>query len=68
MISAIFTSVGSVITGFTTALISAFGGIGDAIYSGESLTTLGLLLMLGLGMGLVYWAFRVIRGLVKTRG
>ena len=72
MISVIFTAVSSAITGFSSALASAVSGV-TAMFATESsgtytLTMLGSLLCIGLGIGLVYWAFRTIRSLVKARG
>ena len=71
IISDIFTAVGQAITSFTTNLSSAVNGITSMFYtSGENggLTFLGLLLCIALGVGLVYWAFRLIKGLIKHRG
>lgn len=71
IISDIFTAVGQAITAFTTNLSSAVSGITSMFYtSGENggLTFLGLLLCIALGVGLVYWAFRLIKSLIKHRG
>lgn len=71
IISDIFTSVGQAITGFSTALASSVSSVTSMFYTtGENggLTFLGVLLCVAMGVGLVYWAFRVIRGLIRNRG
>lgn len=69
MINAIFTAVGQAITGFTTQLGSAVSGINSMFYDAtDGLTLLGSLLCLAMGIGLVYWAFRLIKSLIKTKG
>lgn len=69
VISAIFNAVGQAISGFSTALASSVTSVTAMFYdSTNGLTFLGVLLCITLGIGLVYWAFRVIRNLVKARG
>lgn len=71
IISDIFNSVGQAITGFSTALASSVQSVTSMFYTtGENggLTFLGILLCVAMGVGLVYWAFRVIRGLIRNRG
>lgn len=66
MISAIFQEVGSAVTAFTTALSNAVSGVTSMFYDATNgLTTLGSLLLIAVGVGLVYWAFRLIKGLVR---
>lgn len=66
MISAIFQEVGSAVTAFTTALSNAVSGVTSMFYDAtDGLTTLGSLLLIAVGVGLVYWAFRLIKGLVR---
>lgn len=71
MVSAIFSTIGDAITGFTTALSSAVGSITEMFYvaSGDNagLTVLGVLALIGVGVGMVYWAFRLIRRLISQR-
>lgn len=71
MVSAIFTTIGEAITGFTTALSSAVGSITEMFYasSGDNagLTVLGILSLVAVGVGLVFWAFRLIRRLISQR-
>lgn len=72
MISAIFETIGQAITGFVSALSSALSGIADLIWvegtSGAAghFTVVGVLMLVALGVGVVYGAFRLIRGLTKS--
>lgn len=68
MIADIFTEVGSAITAFAQALASGVSSVTSMFYTtGENggLTTLGSLLLIAVGVGIVYWAFNLIRGLIK---
>lgn len=71
MISAIFEAVTQAVQAFAGSLSSAVTAITNMFYvaSGDNagLTTLGNLLLIGVGVGLVYWVFRLIRGLISTR-
>lgn len=71
VITAIFGAVGQAITSFSTALASGVNSITSIFYTtGENagLTFLGVLLCIAMGVGLVYWAFRLIKNLVRQRG
>lgn len=70
MISDIFGIVGQAITNFATSLGSAVTSIAAMFYdptansgAGE-ITFLGTLALVGVGVGVVYWAFRLIKGLI----
>lgn len=66
MISQFWNAIMEVITGFTSALIGAFSNITELFYNEESgFTVIGQLLLIGLGMGIVYFAFRFIRALIR---
>lgn len=69
MISAIFGAVGDAIAGFATSVGSAITSVASMFVTESSgtysLTTLGTLLLIAVGAGLVFWAFRLIKGLVK---
>ncbi len=65
IVTEIISAVGAWITGI-------FGWVGDAItgvttifYDGESLTIVGVLLLFGLGMTLVFFAINFIKGLIR---
>jgi len=69
MINAIFGAVTDAITAFAscvgdsvTSVTSMFITESSGTYS---LTVLGTLLLIAVGVGLVFWAFRLIKGLVK---
>lgn len=75
VITQIFSAVGDAITGFSGALSNAITSITGMFYTAPSgsnttgsLTFLGVLLCIALGMGLVYFGFRLIRGLIARRG
>lgn len=73
MVSAIFTELTAIAQAFITFLVSMFNGVASLIYTpGEgnaagSLTTLGTLLLIALGTGLVMWGFYFIRSLIRVR-
>lgn len=65
MVAKIFETITSVITQFVNSLSSALNGVIDIFYVEETgLTVLGTLLLISLGMGIVYWGFRLIRNLI----
>ena len=70
IITIIFNSVGSAITAFSGSLSSAVTSITAMFYNAEggALTFLGVLLTIAMGTGLVYWGFKLIKGLIKHRG
>lgn len=68
IISDIFTAVGQAVQGFSTALSSAVTSVTSMFYTtGENggLTVLGTLLVIAIGCGLVYFGFRLIKGLIR---
>ena len=68
LITVMFEVVVSVITNFITALTSSLNGIVSLFYvSDTGFTFLGILILIAVGVGLVYWAFRLIRGLIAQR-
>jgi len=69
MINAIFGAVSDAITQFANCVGSAVSSV-TSMFVTESggtytLTVLGTLLLIAVGAGLVFWAFRLIKGLVK---
>lgn len=67
MINDIFGAIGDSVTAFSTALSSSVSSITSMFYTtGENggLTVLGTLVLITVGVGLVYWAFRLIKGLL----
>lgn len=67
LVSDIFEVIADAITNFATALGSAITSVTSMFYTtGENagLTFLGTLILIVVGVGLVYWAFRLIKGLL----
>lgn len=68
MISDIFQAVSDAVTAFASALASSITSVTSMFYTtGENggLTVLGTLILIVVGVGLVYWAFRLIKGLLR---
>lgn len=69
MINAIFGAVGDAITGFAQCVASGVTSVASMFVTESSgtysLTMLGTLLLIAVGAGLVFWAFRLIKGLIK---
>lgn len=68
-LSAIWEVIVGAITEFTTALGSALQGITSLFITtsegGVEMTFLGVLLLIAAGVGIVYFVFNLIRGLVR---
>jgi len=65
MIAAFFASLGTIVTGFLSVLGDAVEGVTVYIWNGTALTTFGTFLLIGFGVGLVYWAFALVKGIVR---
>ena len=72
-VSEIFETLGGIVSSFVTMLVSLFDSVVDIFYTpgtdggaGE-LTIVGVLMLIGLGTGLVIWAFSYIRRLIRVR-
>lgn len=71
LIQQIFATIGQAITSFTTALTNAVQGVSGLFYTpgteggAGQMTFLGVLLLIGAGVGLVYFAVRWIAKLVR---
>lgn len=65
MVSTIFEVISQAISNFVACLISAVSGLVPIVYDSAttSMTFVGTLLLIAVGMGIVYWVFRMIRGL-----
>lgn len=74
MISALFTEIGNVITSFAGVIGNGFSSIialfwDSTLNTGAGgLTTLGILSLVPMGLGLVWFAYKVIRNLFHARG
>lgn len=72
MIATIFEEIAAAITAMLSALTNAISGVTELFYVAPSgtdttghMTFLGVLLLIAVGVGIVYWAFNLIRGLVR---
>ncbi len=74
MVDQIFSVLGSIAQGFASLLVDLFGAVVSIFYTAPtgsetvgSLTVVGTLALIGIGTGLVIWAFRFIRSLIRVR-
>lgn len=77
MVEQIFETLGQIATGFANLLVSLFESVVSIFYVPASgtgsdavaahLTIVGILMLVGLGTGLVIWAFKYIRSLIRVR-
>lgn len=69
MINVIFGAVTDAITAFAGAISSAVTSVAGMFVTESSgtysLTMLGTLSLIAVGAGLVFWGFRLIKGLIK---
>lgn len=65
MVADIFGVIGDTVTSFVSTLVSGVNGLIPLIYdtTNNSMTFVGTLLLVAVGMGIVYWIFRLLRGL-----
>lgn len=68
MVADLFTEILAVVTNLCNTLAAAISSVSDMIYvpaSGDvaaHLSFLGVLLIMTVGFGIVFWVFRLIRG------
>ena len=74
MVTQIFSVLGEIASGFASLLVDLFGAVVSIFYTAPtgsettgSLTVVGILMLIGLGTGLVIWAFKYIRSLIRVR-
>jgi len=71
MIAAIFEAIGDIVTAFLAVLGDGVSGVTTMIWDptlntgAGGLTIFGTFLLIGFGVGIVYWAFGLVRGLVR---
>lgn len=67
MVSEIFGTIGDVITNLIANLTSALNGVTALFWNAtdNKLTILGILSVIAVGAGVVYFVFRLIRGLLS---
>ena len=75
MVEQIFTTLGNIATAFANLVVDLFNAVVSIFYTapaqGESgtgtLTIVGILALIGVGTGLVIWAFNFVRRLIRIR-
>jgi len=65
LVTEIFDQAGDAVTGFTGVLNDGVGGVTQLFWANGNLTVLGTLLVIGIGVGVVYFGFRLIRNLIR---
>ena len=66
MVSAIFDTIAEVLTEYVSAITNVFEGVINIFYKSETgLTLMGTLLLIGIGVGIVVWAFNLVKGLIR---
>ncbi len=64
LVTAVFDGAGDAVTGFTGVLNDGMTGVSSLFWNGTSLTMLGTLLVASIGIGVVYFGFRLIKSLL----
>lgn len=74
MVSQIFSVLGEIASGFASLIVDLFGAVVSIFYTAPaegattgSLTIVGTLALIGVGTGLVIWAFNFVRRLIRIR-
>jgi hypothetical protein len=69
MIAEIFDAIATVVAEYTTVLLSVFEGLVGIFYDDAttSLTLLGTLALIAVGVGIVAWAFGLVKSLFRMR-
>jgi hypothetical protein len=63
MVANVFNVISSTITSFVSALSSGITAVTGILYDDtDGFTLLGTLLLMAIGFGVVYWIFRLLRG------
>lgn len=69
MLGEIFETVGEVISSYITVLTASFEGLVEIFYNSttESITLLGTLALIAVGVGIATFAFNLVKGLFKMK-
>jgi hypothetical protein len=67
MIATIFGTIADVVEQYTTVLLNVFEGLVGIFYDGTDLTLLGTLALIAVGVGIVAWAFGLVKSLFRMR-
>lgn len=66
MVGAIFDVIAEVLTEYVSAITNVFEGVINIFYQSDTgLTLMGTLLLIGIGVGIVVWAFNLVKGLIR---
>jgi len=65
IVTDVISAVSAWIAGVFDWLVDAVEGVVTIFYDSDGLTIVGVLLLFGLAMSLVFFAFRFIRGLIR---
>ena len=66
MVQSIFETIGDVLTEYVTAISGVFQNLINIFYNAETgLTLMGTLVLIGVGIGIVVWAFNLVRNLIS---
>ena len=66
MVTAFFTTIGEVLSKYAGLLPQLFKDIVQIFYLEEGgLQPMGILLLIGIGFGIVKWAFNLVKGLIR---
>lgn len=67
MVTDIFQVIGDAITQFAAVLGNGFSGLLAIFYTNSEVTAVGILALIGLGVGIVYWCFALVMRLFRQR-
>lgn len=69
MLAQIFQTIADVVAEYTTVIQSVFEGLVEIFYNSTTsqLTLLGTLALIAVGVGIVAWAFGLVRSLFRMR-
>jgi hypothetical protein len=67
MIVTIFETIADVVAAYTDILLEVFEGLVGIFYDGTDLTLLGTLALIAVGVGIVAWAFGLVKSLFRMR-
>jgi hypothetical protein len=69
MLAQIFTTIQSVVTAYVAVLQNLFEGLVEIFYDSttSTITLLGTLALIAVGVGIVAWAFGLVKSLFRMR-
>jgi hypothetical protein len=69
MLATIFGTISDVVAEYTTVITSVFEGLVEIFYdsTANALTLLGTLALIAVGVGIVAWAFGLVKSLFRMR-